>query len=208
MSKLKRMSTCHPDQLYYAKGLCEVCYKASRFTLTPPKKKTRRTYNIKCFHNNEKHYSGGLCIACYRAKKYDKARKARQYYQQHRQELIQKAIAYRKAHPDKKWKQPYIYKLLNRIRSRAKTRGIPFNLSIRDIHVPDVCPILGLPLVEKVREGGPSDCSPSLDRIDNSKGYVKGNVIVISQRANTIKGDATIEELQKIAAFYWSLQQT
>ena len=38
--------------------------------------------------------------------------------------------------------------------------------------------------------------------IENSKGYIRGNVIVISDRANRLKGDATLLELQRIADFY------
>jgi hypothetical protein len=39
----------------------------------------------------------------------------------------------------------------------------------------------------------------SLDRIDSSKGYIKGNVWVISLRANRIKNDSTPQELRLIA---------
>ncbi len=38
--------------------------------------------------------------------------------------------------------------------------------------------------------------SPSLDRIDSTKGYTKGNIWVISNRANTLKNDATLSELK------------
>lgn len=50
------------------------------------------------------------------------------------------------------------------------------------------------------------DYSPSLDRIDNRLGYVKGNVIVVSHRANAIKRDATLDELRRIVAFYEPLE--
>jgi len=50
-------------------------------------------------------------------------------------------------------------------------------------------------------EGKVSDNSYSLDRIDPSKGYVKGNVEVISHRANTLKSNATIEELEKVIQY-------
>jgi hypothetical protein len=53
--------------------------------------------------------------------------------------------------------------------------------------------------------GKPSPNSPSLDRIDNSKGYIEGNVIVVSWRANNLKRDASIQELQKIVEFYQRL---
>jgi hypothetical protein len=49
------------------------------------------------------------------------------------------------------------------------------------------------------------DASPELDRIVPSLGYVKGNVLVVSRRANRIKTDATVEELQQVASFYAAL---
>lgn len=81
-------------------------------------------------------------------------------------------------------------------RGRAKEKGIPFNIVSADIPVPEVCPVLGLKLVIGV--GACSDSSPSIDRIIPSLGYVKGNVRVISRRANRIKNDATPDELYKV----------
>jgi hypothetical protein len=88
---------------------------------------------------------------------------------------------------------------------RARKEGCPFELTLRDIIVPKVCPILGIPLL--IGTGTASPNSPSLDRIDPQKGYVPGNVMVISHRANTIKSDATPEELRKVADFLDGLQQ-
>ena len=65
-----------------------------------------------------------------------------------------------------------------------------------DVVIPDVCPCLGTPIVPG-EEGGIEN-SPSVDRIDPSKGYVKDNVWVISYRANRIKNDSTFEELEKV----------
>jgi hypothetical protein len=50
--------------------------------------------------------------------------------------------------------------------------------------------------------GGKRPDSPSIDRIDNSKGYVKGNRVVISMRANRLKSDMTLCELRALADFY------
>jgi hypothetical protein len=91
--------------------------------------------------------------------------------------------------------------MVNSAKSRAKKRGIPFNISTDDIHLPDVCPALGIPLVYGGGKG-PTDNSPSLDRVLPLLGYVAGNVIVISNRANRIKNNATIPELRAIADFF------
>lgn len=84
-------------------------------------------------------------------------------------------------------------------KKRAQRKGWEFNLVASELVVPKVCPVLGIPL--KVAVGSHSPGSPSLDRIDNALGYVKGNVEVISYRANTIKGDATPEELMAVAKY-------
>jgi hypothetical protein len=89
--------------------------------------------------------------------------------------------------------------LYRRTRKRARSAGIPFDLQPEDVQVPDVCPVLGVPLVVGDRRFG---ASPSVDRLIPEKGYVRGNVIVCSQRANRIKNDATLEELRRVLAFY------
>lgn len=94
--------------------------------------------------------------------------------------------------------------MLARIKARAKAKGWAFNLTAEDITIPKRCPILGIPLV--VGDGTADDNSPELDRINNRKGYVRGNVHVISRRANRIKNDATLAELEKIASYLRSLR--
>jgi hypothetical protein len=92
------------------------------------------------------------------------------------------------------------------VRGRAQGAGKEFDLHISDIVIPDKCPVLGIPLKFNIGNKGPSDNSPALDRIDNTKGYVWNNVIVVSWRANRIKNDATAEELRAIADFYEKLK--
>jgi hypothetical protein len=84
--------------------------------------------------------------------------------------------------------------LIHNAKSRAKKNGIEFDINISDIIIPEVCPYFGIPLFVNQGKCGPCDNSPTLDRIDSSKGYVKGNVEVISMRANTIKNSGTSEE--------------
>jgi hypothetical protein len=93
--------------------------------------------------------------------------------------------------------------MLESSKCRAKKKNLEHSITKNDIYIPDVCPVLGILL--KIGKGLPTDNSPSLDRIDNSRGYVKGNVIVISHRANTLKRNSTIEELEKIVDFYKKL---
>lgn len=89
--------------------------------------------------------------------------------------------------------------LLQNAKQRARRYGLPFDLTAKDVVVPEFCPALGIPL--RIADGTASPNSPSLDRIDPRQGYVRGNVIVLSHRANTIKSDASSEELRRIADF-------
>ena len=84
-------------------------------------------------------------------------------------------------------------------KKRAKKGGLPFDLTIEDLEVPEKCPILGLEL--KVGNDSSREISPSLDRIVPALGYVKGNIRVISLRANRLKSDASIEELEAILKY-------
>lgn len=89
--------------------------------------------------------------------------------------------------------------MLNAARSRAKLLGYAFDIDASDIAIPSHCPVFGIPLFQGERS---NPNSPALDRIHNDRGYVKGNVIVVSHRANTLKGSATISELRALADFY------
>ena len=86
--------------------------------------------------------------------------------------------------------------LLSAAKTRAKQKGLPFNLEVGDVLVPTLCPALGIPLA--IGSGMCSDNSPSIDRVIPELGYVKGNINVISRRANRIKNDATPDELYRV----------
>jgi hypothetical protein len=88
--------------------------------------------------------------------------------------------------------------MLTSAKNRCKSKGIEFNITKDEIARRETCPISGVIL--NFRASKISDDSPTLDRIDPSKGYVPGNVWVVSYRANRIKSNATSEELFKIAA--------
>lgn len=91
------------------------------------------------------------------------------------------------------------FSLVQAARKRSRESDIPCTIQETDFEIPDVCPVLGLPLVKGV--GVMSELSPSLDKVIPALGYVPGNVRVISMRANRIKSDATVEELERILAY-------
>lgn len=80
-------------------------------------------------------------------------------------------------------------RLYDAARDRAKRKGIEFNITYEDIVIPDVCPVFKTPFT--YTGGKFSATSYSLDRIDSTKGYVKGNIQVISVKANMMKNSAT-----------------
>jgi hypothetical protein len=96
-------------------------------------------------------------------------------------------------------------KMLRNARLRASVAGVPFEIDVDDIEIPHTCPVLGLPLILHHGRKGPRDSSPTLDRIVPSLGYVRGNIIVVSWRANRLKSDATMDELARIVAWYRAL---
>ncbi len=91
------------------------------------------------------------------------------------------------------------WKMHQRAKQRAIKTGREFSLNFEDIIIPDICPVLGIEININSGKSGAYRNSPSLDRIDNDKGYTKDNIQVISQLANAMKCHASIEELQKFA---------
>ncbi len=78
-------------------------------------------------------------------------------------------------------------------RNRAQAKNLPFDIEVSDIVIPEFCPVLGIELYSS--QGHFNAASPSLDKVVPDLGYVKGNIWVISHKANIMKHDATLEEL-------------
>lgn len=87
---------------------------------------------------------------------------------------------------------------------RARKRQREFSIEISDVIVPPYCPMLGIKIDSSwggtAQNNADRAATASLDRIDPDKGYVKGNVVVLSYRANMIKGDGSAEDHYKISA--------
>lgn len=93
----------------------------------------------------------------------------------------------------------YKVTMLRKAKIRARKRNIYFDLNVDDIFIGRECPILGIPF-EVGKDNWQN--SPSLDRINNNRGYEKDNVIVVCMMANSIKNQATPKQIKKVADFY------
>lgn len=128
------------------------------------------------------------CEECIRSKK---AEYARRYYHLSDKAKPSRDRAFKKH--QEKYKTDIRYRLYTRSRARAQSEGMDFNITQEDIIVPDICPILKTPFEYKTYY------TASLDRIDSLKGYVKGNIQVLSHKANAMKNSATDSELLMFA---------
>jgi hypothetical protein len=87
--------------------------------------------------------------------------------------------------------------MLKSAQQRAKDKGRVCDITIDDIVIPEICPILNVP-IQLVRN---SQYGPSLDRINSDRGYTKDNIIVMSRRANVLKNNMTLDEAKLL--LYW-----
>jgi len=104
---------------------------------------------------------------------------------------------YSKNKTDIEWRKQRLFKCL---KSRSVSKGIPFNLEYSDIIWPSHCPIFNS-VLEYDTMNKPKNNSASFDKVIPELGYVKGNVRIISYRANWLKQDSTIEQLEKIIRY-------
>ncbi len=186
----------------------------------------------KAYHEANKEKEAARSKAYREAKKEEIAAQRKAYYKANKEEIAAQRKAYYKANKEKKLAQNKAYREANkekiaaknkayykvnkekrkerymcfRARRRARECDLPFNLTedyLKSIYPSDmICPVLGFEMSMGADETGSNDTSPSLDRIIPEKGYVQGNVIIVSMRANSIKTNARPEEIRKVADFY------
>jgi hypothetical protein len=87
--------------------------------------------------------------------------------------------------------------LISKLKSQAKLKGVDFNITKEDINWVEICPIMQIKL-NYFTTGFREHNTASFDRKDTNKGYIKGNVFVISNIANMRKSDLTIEQLERM----------
>lgn len=123
----------------------------------------------------------------------------------------EKRAEFRRRHPEKvraaqRTTIPFRTWLCANARFRGRKRGMAATIAPADLDWPTHCPVLGVELDYPERSGargrqGVQPNWPSLDRWDSTKGYIPGNVFVISFRANTLKNTGNIEEVAKVLAY-------
>lgn len=97
-------------------------------------------------------------------------------------------------------------RMLSAAKQRAKDKGLMFDLHYEDVQIPNLCPVLKIPMIPAT-DGVFTDNSPSLDRLIPYLGYTKGNVKVISMKANRIKTNATSNELAAVLEYVIQIEE-
>lgn len=117
-----------------------------------------------------------------------------------------KTLEWRRSNPERQraacnnWRLNHpAQRLFQTARQRARDNNLVFDLTPEDVVIPDVCPVLGIPI--KSATGYQSYNSPSIDQVEPGKGYTKTNTCVISWRANRLKNNGTLIEIEAIARY-------
>lgn len=162
------------------------------------RKAKNRDYMRAYYHNNPKY--AAACKKNQKRRRAEKAEEIAEWQKNYRRE--------NKATLKKKKRKYYVdnhnRRLFQSAKERAAKRGLAFEITLEDIVIPEKCPIFGIPLCKG--EGAMHDGSPTLDRIDNTRGYTKDNIHVISWKANKLKGDGTSHDLMVLAQYLYGLE--
>lgn len=156
-----------------------------------------KTPRVPACHPDRKHQANGLCTSCYDKQRYHSDPS---FHKQRHQDWSEKNQGHLRSYRREWGKKNPVLKVLGALRANAKKREIPFALTEADLREvwTEVCPVFGVAIFANDKR---ENNSLSVDRIDNSAGYVPGNICVMSWRANRLKVDASIEELESLVAF-------
>lgn len=160
----------------------------------------------KKLNKNGRYYYTSMCKKCHQeySLKYsniyrqtEKGKKIRSEYRKNRINN-DSAFALRcKEQRNKSFKKHINVSIFNRTKRRASLKGIEFTITKEDIVIPNICPILEIPIYVGTKKDYFN--SPSIDRIDVTKGYIKSNIRIISMLANSMKNSANREQLLTFA---------
>jgi hypothetical protein len=149
------------------------------------------------------------------------------YYQNNKEKVLESAKEYRLKNKDKIRVQKHEYRkeiqnvnkhsdirtaFLTRRISAMKSRHDSVTLTpeeLLELIPKDLkCPVFGTKFTFGMQSTSlDKQRAMTVDRIDNSKGYHKDNVVIISFKANAMKSSATLKELYQVADFYYKLEK-
>lgn len=130
------------------------------------------------------------------AQKEKKRIRQRKWNEKNKLRLAELARSYRRAYPADR--------ILKASKQSAKKKGLEHSIMVADLlPLPEFCPVFGFKLDYNLSKFG--ETSPSIDRINNEKGYVKGNIVIVSWKANALKKNGTIQDFQRLIDFYKGL---
>lgn len=178
------------------RGACRACEnnRQRMYSKTPKaKQKAKAKY--------EKQKEMGL------RKKYDADQYQRDKASGKRQEYLEKNKEKLQEYEVNRHVEKLDQRLWQGAKSRAEKKGLAFNLEVSDIKIPNLCPVLKIPMYSGAGQGGIHDGSPTLDRKVPHLGYTKGNVLVISSLANRIKQNATSAQVRQVADYIEQIEQ-
>jgi len=136
----------------------------------------------------------GACLECKKLIDKNYKEKNKEHIKEYHKKYSKKN--YTTENRRKKYRENIEMELLHHAKNRALLKNLEFNISKEDIVIPKNCPIFNIPL-----NFDNKDNVPTLDRINNAEGYIKGNIQVISFKANRLKNNGTIEEFKKIICY-------
>lgn len=193
-------------------GHCKKCQlkvrQALRHSVTDTEKKCIRCSQIKeanKFVKNPRLIGGlhNICKDCSNSE-----RKAKQYYitsgkkRQKRKQIDPDYKEYLNNQKRENSRKNFKTQMLANCKRRALKKELEFSICKEDIIIPELCPILKVPFIQGI--GREYEYTPTIDRIDNSKGYTKENIQIITKKANSMKNSASFKELKLFAE--WILQ--
>ena len=213
---------------------CALCKELKPLSDFTKKSESKDGLGFRCKACRQQHYQQSKDHRCALAKEYRRQNiehvraKDREHYQQNRdhiramdreryqrnkERILAQNRLYRANNKEryKQYKIKYVrtnYEsyLLKSTKSRAKSDSIEHTISKKDIIIPELCPYLEVPLT-RIHGQGQLPTNASVDRIDNSKGYIKSNIQIISKLANRMKNHATEDQLIQFAKSVLAMEE-
>ena len=145
-------------------------------------------------HISERMVKGGSCRTCKNFLAQSQRNNNREEYNKYCREKKKESYTTEKRRA--LYIKNNVKELFYAAKQRAKVKGISFTITLEDVIIPNSCPVFGIPLDHRDKHH-----TPTLDRKVNDLGYVKGNVQVISEKANRIKTNGTIEDFEQIISY-------